>query len=120
MSKLRNGVLVTIPPFLIRRLKSHFVTLPCGVDVILGLNGFIWVMKSVKENEDEGGEQGLEGEGVYRNYNDVSDDLYPGTRECSQTLLQRKLIIAHESLLHVWLISFVCLLRILCQSPIIY
>ncbi|KAF7360498.1 Exosome complex component rrp4 [Mycena venus] len=40
--KLRNGQLVTIPPILVRRLKSHFITLPCGVDLILGLNGYIW------------------------------------------------------------------------------
>jgi hypothetical protein len=56
---------------LIRRLKSHFITLPCGVDVILGLNGFIWVMKGVEDHEQEG-QEGFDGEGVYRSDNDVS------------------------------------------------
>ncbi|KAI9159207.1 Exosome complex component rrp4 [Blastocladiella emersonii ATCC 22665] len=41
--KLRNGQLVVVPPSLIQRCKSHFHSLPCGVDVILGLNGYIWV-----------------------------------------------------------------------------
>lgn len=68
--QLRNGQLVTIPPILVRRLKSHFLTLPCGVDLILGLNGYIWVRQHVKENEQEG-EEGFDAEAVYSNVNDV-------------------------------------------------
>ncbi|KAJ7359085.1 exosome complex exonuclease rrp4 [Mycena albidolilacea] len=71
--KLRNGQLVTIPPILVRRLKSHFITLPCGVDLILGLNGYIWVSKHVKESEQEG-EEGFDAEAVYSNRNDFIDD----------------------------------------------
>ncbi|KAI9218040.1 hypothetical protein BC828DRAFT_389683 [Blastocladiella britannica] len=41
--KLRNGSLVVVPPSLIMRCKSHFQSLPCGVDVVLGLNGYVWV-----------------------------------------------------------------------------
>jgi exosome complex component RRP4 len=44
--RLANGVLVRVPPSLVRRLKQHVVTLPCGVDAILGLNGFIWLTES--------------------------------------------------------------------------
>lgn len=44
--KLRSGMLVAVPPVLMRRLKSHFVALPGGVvDLIAGLNGLIWVAK---------------------------------------------------------------------------
>ncbi|PIL24078.1 hypothetical protein GSI_13829 [Ganoderma sinense ZZ0214-1] len=71
--KLRNGQLVTVPPILIRRLKSHFVSLPCGVDLILGLNGYIWVSKHVKQHEQEG-EEGFDAEAVYSNRNDDIDD----------------------------------------------
>lgn len=56
---------------LIRRLKSHFLSLPCGVDLILGLNGYIWISKHVKESEQEG-EEGFDAEAVYSNRNDVS------------------------------------------------
>ena len=73
-SKLRNGQLVTIPPVLVRRLKSHFVTLPCDVDLILGLNGYIWVSKHVIEIEQEG-EEGFDAEAVYSNRNDVSSPI---------------------------------------------
>lgn len=70
--KLRNGQLVTVSPILVRRLKSHFLTLPCGVDLILGLNGYIWVSKHVKESEQEG-EEGFDAEAVYSNQNDEID-----------------------------------------------
>lgn len=74
--KLRNGMLLTLTPRLIRRLKSHFVHLPApcgphGVDVILGLNGYVWVSLGSKQARE--GAEGLESEGVYRNDNDAMD-----------------------------------------------
>ena len=41
--QLKLGVLVRVTPTLVRRSKQHFDTLPCGVDVIFGVNGFIWI-----------------------------------------------------------------------------
>lgn len=64
-----------VPPILVRRLKSHFVALPCGVDLILGLNGYVWVSKHVKESEQEG-EEGFDAESVYSNQNDVGLSLH--------------------------------------------
>ncbi|KAG9309898.1 hypothetical protein JVU11DRAFT_9930 [Chiua virens] len=69
--KLRNGQLVVVPPALIRRLKSHFLSLPCGVDLILGLNGYIWVNKHVQVSDH--GEEGFDAEAVYSNQNDDID-----------------------------------------------
>lgn len=48
--KLRNGILVTVSPNLIQRLKSHFVhlkhdELQLDVDLVIGLNGYIWIAK---------------------------------------------------------------------------
>jgi len=71
--KLRNGQLVSVPPVLIRRLKSHFCSLPSGVDLILGLNGYIWISKHVRDYEKEG-EEGFDSEAVYSNQNDDIDD----------------------------------------------
>ena len=77
--QLRNGQLVTVPASLIRRLKSHFYTLPppCGpqgVDVILGVNGYIWVClgSGDKTAEDNANSDGFENELVYSDKNDVS------------------------------------------------
>ena len=54
--KLENGQVVRVPASLMRRLKQHFCALPCGVDVILGLNGHIWLTAAL--------EDGLGGSGV--------------------------------------------------------
>ena len=78
-TQLRNGQLVVVPPHLIRRLKSHFHHLPppcgpSGVDMILGLNGYVWVSVGTDQEKREGGE-GFDAEGVYSNKNDVSFPL---------------------------------------------
>lgn len=75
--KLRNGQLVTVPPVLVRRLKSHFIALPCGVDLILGLNGRVWVSKHVHREENEADDT-FDAELVYSNQN---DDIDISTRE---------------------------------------
>jgi len=70
--KLRNGQLVIIPSTLVRRLKSHFFALPCGVDIILGMNGYIWVQKHTADHQQMG-EEGFDSEAVYSNVNDEID-----------------------------------------------
>lgn len=47
--KLQNGQLVVVPSSLVKRLSQHYVTLPWGVDVILGRNGFIWITRCIPE-----------------------------------------------------------------------
>jgi exosome complex component RRP4 len=73
--QLRNGLLLSLPPRLIRRLKSHFhhIPPPCGptgVDLILGLNGYVWVSMGTAVEQREGGD-GFDAEGVYSDKNDV-------------------------------------------------
>ncbi|OAD08860.1 hypothetical protein MUCCIDRAFT_176157 [Mucor lusitanicus CBS 277.49] len=51
--KLRNGSFLCVPPVLVQRCKSQFHSLPCGVDVILGLNGYIWIHKKFEITGDE-------------------------------------------------------------------
>lgn len=54
--KLSQGVLVAVAPSLIKRRKTHFHNLPCGVSVIIGNNGYIWVSPTVNiEVEGQGG-----------------------------------------------------------------
>ncbi|KIK68168.1 hypothetical protein GYMLUDRAFT_155664 [Collybiopsis luxurians FD-317 M1] len=92
--KLRNGQLVVVPPILIRRLKSHFISLPCEVDLILGLNGYIWVSKHVKETEREG-EEGFDAEAVYSNKNDNIDD---STRTAISRVTNLIIVLASHSI----------------------
>ncbi|VIO89103.1 Uncharacterized protein BM_BM13805 [Brugia malayi] len=60
--KLSQGTLVKISPYLVKRRKSHFHTLPYGVSVIFGRNGYIWIapVASEEQNMTGGYSQNLE------------------------------------------------------------
>jgi exosome complex component RRP4 len=54
--ELGQGNLITVSSQLIKRQKVHFVSLPCGISIILGLNGYIWVTTSlIQENARKNG-----------------------------------------------------------------
>ncbi|CAH1766008.1 9932_t:CDS:2 [Entrophospora sp. SA101] len=71
--KLRNGSLMIVPQALVQRCKTHFHTLPCGVDVTLGMNGYIWVSKHSDKTMEES-----DSELIYTNENEPIDRV---TRE---------------------------------------
>lgn len=52
--KLSQGSLLKVSPSLVKRRKTHFLRLPCGVNVILGNNGYIWISPG-SEDESSGG-----------------------------------------------------------------
>eukprot|EP00742_Colponemidia_sp_Colp-10_P003578 GILJ01003810.1.p1 GENE.GILJ01003810.1~~GILJ01003810.1.p1 ORF type:complete len:315 (-),score=39.81 GILJ01003810.1:59-958(-) len=52
--KLMNGLFIQVMPALIKRGKHHFHTLSCGVDVILGNNGYIWISEPRVAGPQEG------------------------------------------------------------------
>jgi exosome complex component RRP4 len=41
--QLTHGTLVAVAAKLVKRSKAHFHSLPCGVAVVLGTNGYVWV-----------------------------------------------------------------------------
>lgn len=53
VGKLENGCFCSVIPSLIRRTNSHFITLKCNVDIILGVNGYIWITQTLSEEEQE-------------------------------------------------------------------
>ncbi|KAJ1921350.1 Exosome complex component rrp4 [Mycoemilia scoparia] len=63
--KLRNGTIVKVFPKLVPRSRSHFHSLPCGVDVVMGVNGYIWVSKHVPQSTVE-----ANAEEIYSNKNE--------------------------------------------------
>ena len=73
--KLENGQLVTVPASLVKRLPQHYLTLPFGIDVIIGRNGHIWITRTAPD------------EWKARDTEDV-DDLVP-LAETLQALRQR-------------------------------
>ncbi|SCV74964.1 BQ2448_7993 [Microbotryum intermedium] len=77
--KLKNGMLVIVPPSLIVRLKSHFHSLPYGVDLIIGLNGYIWISKTLPRDprlQNDAAENGGFGEeSAHTVYSSDNDDI---------------------------------------------
>ena len=60
--KLKFGTLCTVPASLIKRCKTHFHTFPCGVDCIIGNNGYIWLAPSrANEGMEDVEEMGKDG-----------------------------------------------------------
>eukprot|EP01038_Epipyxis_sp_PR26KG_P004465 gene4465-6314_t len=54
--KLQNGQLICVSSSLIKRLPQHHVSLPFGIDVLIGNNGYIWITRSIPKEwrtEDE-------------------------------------------------------------------
>jgi exosome complex component RRP4 len=82
--KLRNGTLVIVPSTLVVRLKSHFHSLQCGVDMILGMNGYIWVqaasgVKAEESNSMQEDERG-EASASMAIYSSKNDDISSASR----------------------------------------
>ena len=50
-AQLTNGVLVSVPSVLIKKLKQHFVNLDCDVGCIIGNNGCIGVTERLVDME---------------------------------------------------------------------
>ncbi|KAK9237337.1 hypothetical protein V1525DRAFT_360784 [Lipomyces kononenkoae] len=52
--KLRNGYFFTIPSSLVVRSKYHTFELPGGVDLVLGVNGYLWLRKHTQPLAEQG------------------------------------------------------------------
>ncbi|KAK4049524.1 Exosome complex component rrp4 [Microbotryomycetes sp. JL201] len=99
--KLKNGTLVIVPPSLILRLKSHFHSLPYGVDLIIGLNGYIWVSKTVTKargiaNDGAMDDAGFGEESNESVYSSQNEDISPQVRlSISRTALVISILSSH-------------------------
>lgn len=98
--KLRNGCLVTVSPSLIVRCKSHFHSLPCGVDVILGINGWIWVSASTGTSDMVSPDE------MYKNFNDkISDEQRESVARvanCILALAKNEVQISDTSIIYTY------------------
>ncbi|KAH0602315.1 uncharacterized protein H6S33_011228 [Morchella sextelata] len=88
--KLRNGHFIKVDPKGIQRSKSHILTLTTAngggeVDVILGINGYVWISKRVtgadgKKDGKEVSITRLEEEASEAIYSSVNEFISPATR----------------------------------------
>lgn len=84
--KLRNGQLTLSNPSLMQRLKSHFLRLDhLGLEIIIGLNGLLWVsmLNTGKINVSTG-----TGRDVEAIYSDVNDTIPSDIRDKISRMLE--------------------------------
>ncbi|XP_014774425.1 exosome complex component RRP4 [Octopus bimaculoides] len=97
--KLSQGSLVTVSPSLVKRRKTHFHNLPCGVHIILGNNGYIWIAPiSPEEDEESGG-------GYEQNLSPVScgdREVIARMRNCILALSHHKMMLFDTSILYTY------------------
>ncbi|XP_015177346.1 PREDICTED: uncharacterized protein LOC107066855 [Polistes dominula] len=53
--KLSQGIMLKVPPALIKRKKIHFHNLENGASLILGNNGYVWIGANTQESDKSGG-----------------------------------------------------------------
>ncbi|KAL8625729.1 Exosome complex component RRP4 [Nucella lapillus] len=94
--KLGQGVLVQVPASLVKRRKTHFHTLPCGVKIILGNNGYIWLTPTVSESNTGGYTVDLSP--VSRNDREEIARL----RNCVLALADQKMLLYDTSILYAY------------------
>ncbi|KAI8051013.1 hypothetical protein BDF22DRAFT_694393 [Syncephalis plumigaleata] len=115
--KLRNGVLVVVSPSLVLRSRSHFHTLANSVEVIIGLNGYIWVSKRASKTPEQ-----MEPEELYAN---VNEEINPSERDtiarivnCLRGMADRQIAIDYTRLAAAYEASLECEAKALLQADI--
>lgn len=115
--KLRNGHFVKVDAKGIQRSKSHVLTLATAhgggeVDVILGVNGYVWIAKKSTLADGKGGRDGkevsitrLEEEASEAIYSSVNEFIAPATRReiarvgnCVRALVRHDIRVDEEML----------------------
>ena len=111
--KLSNGQFVRVAPSLIKRCKQHFQHLgeDIAVEVILGLNGYIWVQEAPVEKEVPVGANNAardDEEGVPTTYTPVTlagRERVCRVRNSILALSRMRMPIYHQTIIDVYLQS---------------
>jgi exosome complex component RRP4 len=94
--KLENGQLLEVPPSLVKRVRKHFVTLRCGVDVVLGHNGYIWITASKRAAQEKSDSDMEEEDDDEENVNDVERSRLVNEMESEKASHAARIITTEE------------------------
>ena len=112
--KLRNGYLVRVSARGIQRARSQVLTLAAArgageLDVVLGVNGYVWIAKRVVLEAKGASITRLEEEASEAIYSSVNDDIAPQTRReiarvgnCVKALVRHHVRVDEEMLTAVY------------------
>ncbi|KAK9458723.1 uncharacterized protein V1516DRAFT_629789 [Lipomyces oligophaga] len=79
--KLRNGYFLAIPSSLVIKSKNHVFELAGGVDILMGVNGFIWIRKHTPPLGAQGvSVSRMAEEAGWEIYSDENDYISPSIR----------------------------------------
>ncbi|KAL4219420.1 Exosome complex component RRP4 [Mactra antiquata] len=96
--KLGQGSLYLVSPSLIKRRKTHFHNLPCGVTVILGNNGYVWVCPTEGEVSEQTGGYEQNFEPVVR----ADREVVARIGNCVQSLADHRMMLFDTSILYTY------------------
>lgn len=116
--KLGQGIMVKVFPSLIKRRKTHFHTLPCGANLILGNNGFIWISPIV-DGESDGGDGGFSHD-LDKVIPKADREIIARLRNCILALAQCKIMLYDTSILYAYEESMRYEVRELLQQEVIF
>ncbi|KAL4709819.1 hypothetical protein ACJJTC_001273 [Scirpophaga incertulas] len=99
--KLKQGILLKVFPSLIKRRKNHFHNLPCGISVIIGNNGYIWISPNVQdvtvqEQKDEIANSDLQP------VNQTDRETMARIRNCIAALVTSKMMLDDTSITYAY------------------
>lgn len=101
--KLTAGHFVSVAPNIVKRCKQHFHTLPFGIDIILGNNGYIWIQGSEKMEGGSPKKQKTEGGGGEgRGEESEVREKIARVRNCVVALSKLHIAIFKETILDVY------------------
>lgn len=99
--KLGQGILIKVFPSLIKRRKNHFHNLPCGISVIIGNNGYIWISQLEQTNAVEGSKdeiENLDAQTVSR----ADRETMARVRNCISALVASKMMLDDTSIMFAY------------------
>ncbi|XP_075979132.1 exosome complex component Rrp4 [Anticarsia gemmatalis] len=99
--KLGQGILMKVFPSLIKRRKNHFHQLPCGVSLIIGNNGFIWISPLEMSSNLEGNKDELETIET-QTVNRSDREIMARVKNCIAALVASKMMLDDTSIMFAY------------------
>ncbi|KAK6455004.1 uncharacterized protein RJT20DRAFT_129673 [Scheffersomyces xylosifermentans] len=88
--KLRNGIFLKVPSSLVIKSKNHSYDLPGNVSVVLGVNGYIWLYKTVAKSNSAANTSITSNTSKFQASVDSSGSYAPGQGSISITRLEEE------------------------------
>ncbi|XP_072935088.1 exosome complex component RRP4 [Epargyreus clarus] len=96
--KLGQGTLLKVFPSLIKRRKNHFHNLSCGVSIIIGNNGFIWLSPTTQRiTADENNTDTID-DYVLQNVSSSDRESIARVKNCISALVASKMMLDDTSI----------------------